>query len=220
MNENDITACQPLFADLPIHPEEPENDWTYTMRRQMQEIVPGVFLGPYAVATRRMLPYLQENHITHIVCVRHPVEDKTIKPSFPDVLQYLIIDLADKNPECMIPSFSKVKRFIDQCLEFGGKALIHGNTGISASAAIAIAFVMEKYGITSHEALQVVQRQRFCINPNESLKRQLYEYQVLYLARRQISRSHPFARAKRVKEEIDEEVNFAQPFKRGNYQTY
>lgn len=28
------------------------NDWTYSMRREMQEIVKGLFLGPYSVAVR------------------------------------------------------------------------------------------------------------------------------------------------------------------------
>lgn len=27
-------------------------DWTYSMRREMQEIVKGLFLGPYSVAVR------------------------------------------------------------------------------------------------------------------------------------------------------------------------
>lgn len=28
------------------------NDWTYSKRREMQEIVKGLFLGPYSVAVR------------------------------------------------------------------------------------------------------------------------------------------------------------------------
>lgn len=28
------------------------NNWTYSMRREMQEIVKGLFLGPYSVAVR------------------------------------------------------------------------------------------------------------------------------------------------------------------------
>ena len=33
----------------------PVDDWTYTMRREMQEIVPGLFLGPYAAAGKKNL---------------------------------------------------------------------------------------------------------------------------------------------------------------------
>ena len=34
-----------LYHDLNTAQVMPSEDWTYTMRRTMQEIVPGVFLG-------------------------------------------------------------------------------------------------------------------------------------------------------------------------------
>ena len=43
------------------------SEWTYTMRRSMQEIVPGVFLGPYSAAQKTKLDVLLENGITHKV---------------------------------------------------------------------------------------------------------------------------------------------------------
>ena len=45
--------------------------WQYDMRREMQEILPGLFLGPYASANRKSLGTLQAHGITHIVCIRH-----------------------------------------------------------------------------------------------------------------------------------------------------
>ena len=69
-----------------------QEDWAYTMRRTMQvktnelfwnginprwqywillqEIVPGVYLGPYASAGKKMAANLKAAGITHIVCVR------------------------------------------------------------------------------------------------------------------------------------------------------
>lgn len=41
------------------------------MRREMQEIVAGVFLGPYAAASKRAYDKLKGAGITHIVCIRH-----------------------------------------------------------------------------------------------------------------------------------------------------
>lgn len=49
--------------------------------------------------------------------------------------------------ENIIPHFSVVKRFVDECLATGGKVLIHGNAGISRSAALVLAYIMEKYGL-------------------------------------------------------------------------
>lgn len=41
-------SCFPILANDPG--DIPE--WSYSMRREMQEIVDGLFLGPYSVAVR------------------------------------------------------------------------------------------------------------------------------------------------------------------------
>lgn len=65
-------------------------EWTYTMRRHMQEVVPGLYLGPYSAASRSKLQSLIEHGITHIVCVRQDIEANFIKPNFPDKFKYVI----------------------------------------------------------------------------------------------------------------------------------
>jgi len=45
-------------------------DWKYEMRREMQEVIPGVFLGPYAAAKDHAA--LKNNRITHILMIREP----------------------------------------------------------------------------------------------------------------------------------------------------
>ena len=57
----------------------PQDDWTYTMRRDMQEIVPGLYLGPYAAAGKKNLSKLENAGITHVVCVRQEIERNFIK---------------------------------------------------------------------------------------------------------------------------------------------
>uniref|UniRef100_A0A671FQ28 Uncharacterized protein n=1 Tax=Rhinolophus ferrumequinum TaxID=59479 RepID=A0A671FQ28_RHIFE len=44
------------FPSLPQCKEDTE-EWTYTMRREMQEILPGLFLGPYSSAMKSNLGY-------------------------------------------------------------------------------------------------------------------------------------------------------------------
>ena len=46
-SNHDMLPTSSITADF----QEP-NDWTYSMRREMQEIVKGLFLGPYSVAVR------------------------------------------------------------------------------------------------------------------------------------------------------------------------
>jgi len=106
-DDDTVATTSPLFPQVPTNSNSAEFDWSYSMRRQMQEIIPGIFLGPYAVATKKMLSYLQENNISHIVCVRHPLEARTIKPNFPEIISYLVIDMAENTGDSIIPYLSK-----------------------------------------------------------------------------------------------------------------
>ncbi|XP_068938330.1 serine/threonine/tyrosine-interacting protein isoform X2 [Petaurus breviceps papuanus] len=125
------------FPTLPQSKEDAE-DWTYPMRREMQEILPGLFLGPYSSAMK-----------------------------------------------------SKTKEFIDGSLQTGGKVLVHGNAGISRSAALVIAYIMETFGVKYREAFTYVQERRFCINPNAGFVHQLQEYEAIYLAKLTIQMMSP-----------------------------
>ncbi|XP_063738708.1 serine/threonine/tyrosine-interacting protein isoform X3 [Eleginops maclovinus] len=165
------------FPSLPATNED-LLDWAYPMRREMQEIVPGLFLGPYSAAMKSKLPILERQGITHVVCVRQDIEANFIKPNFPHTFRYLVLDIADNPVENIIrcfPSVSyKTKEFIDGCLATGGKVLVHGNAGISR-----------------RDAFSHVQERRFCINPNVGFVHQLQEYEAIYLAKLTIKMMSP-----------------------------
>ncbi|XP_058792523.1 serine/threonine/tyrosine-interacting protein B-like [Phymastichus coffea] len=159
-------------------------EWTYVMRRSMQEIVRGLYLGPYSAASKSKLDSLLECGITHIICVRQNIEAHFIRPNFPERFQYLVLDIADSTTENIIQHFQKVKQFIDQALNSGGQVLVHGNAGISRSAALVLAYLMETYGLTQQKAYAILQQRRFCINPNDGFMAQLREYEPIYQAQR------------------------------------
>ncbi|KTG04285.1 hypothetical protein cypCar_00023141 [Cyprinus carpio] len=109
----------------------------------------------------------------------------------------------------------QTKEFIDGCLETGGnecfsilisvfnikcstfsvlilgKVLVHGNAGISRSAALVIAYLMETFGVKYRDAFSHVQERRFCINPNVGFVHQLQEYEAIYLAKLTIKMMSP-----------------------------
>ncbi|XP_077989228.1 serine/threonine/tyrosine-interacting protein B-like [Glandiceps talaboti] len=176
-----------LMGELrfPILPMEYEDspEWAYTMRREMQEIIPGLYLGPYAAAMKSKKQSLKEHSITHIVCVRQNIEANFIKPNFPEDFKYLVLDVADRPTENIIRHFVVAKEFIDDCLNKGGRVLVHGNAGISRSASLVIAYVIETFGLSYKDAFRFVQQRRFCINPNEGFAHQLTEYEAIYQAR-------------------------------------
>lgn len=171
------------YPRIPVSMDGPK-EWTYTMRRHMQEVVPGLYLGPYSAASRSKLQSLIEHGITHIVCVRQDIEANFIKPNFPDKFKYLVLNIADTATENIIQHFPKVKAFIDEGLNSGGQVLVHGNAGISRSAALVLAYVMETYGLSQTCAYAIVQQRRFCINPNEGFMAQLREYEPIYQAQK------------------------------------
>lgn len=157
-------------------------DWTYTMRRTMQEIIPGLFLGPYAAAGKSKLEELQRAGITHIVCVRQENEKTFIRPNFPDEFRYLVITLADNFKESIIPKVREVKGFIDQCLHQQGKVLVHCNDGMSRAPSLVIGYIMQTCGLTYKAALLYVQDRRFCVQPSTGFETQLTEFEPIYKA--------------------------------------
>lgn len=181
VNENGSDA----YPRIPVSADGPK-EWTYTMRRHMQEVVPGLYLGPYSAASRSKLQSLLEHGITHIVCVRQDIEANFIKPNFPDQFKYLVLNIADTATENIIRHFQKVKAFVDEGLNSGGQVLVHGNAGISRSAALVLAYVMETYGLSQMRAYAIVQQRRFCINPNEGFMAQLREFEPIYQAQKSL----------------------------------
>lgn len=147
----------------------------------MQEIVPGLFLGPYASATRNSLEKMKAANLTHVVCVRSVHEAHLIRANHQDHFQYLIVQMEDSEFQSLIPYLKTVSVFIEQCLNSGGKVLVHGNAGMSRSAALVIGYIMAKYGVTFKKSARYVQSKRFCICVNK-FKQQLKDYEPIYKA--------------------------------------
>jgi len=168
----------------------PSKDWEYQMRRQMQEILPGLYLGPYAAAMKNQLDNLKAHGITHIVCVRQDCEAPFIKENLPGHFIYLTTNMKDSPTENIIPFFPQFADYIDSIINdnVGGKVLVHGNGGISRSATLVASYVMHKNMYTASDAIRLIQLKRFCIFPNEGFRRQLYEYEPILRAKIAASR--------------------------------
>ncbi|XP_014217629.1 serine/threonine/tyrosine-interacting protein B-like [Copidosoma floridanum] len=182
--------------------------WSYAMRRNMQEVIRGLYLGPYSAACKDKLQTLLDCGISHIVCVRQSIEAHFIKPNFPDKFKYLVLDIADSKTENIIQHFRLVKRFIDEGLNSGGRVLVHGNAGMSRSAALVLAYLMETFDLTQERAFAIVLKRRFCVNPNSGFIRQLREFEPIYQAQRH-SISEQIIRRKRSLHMTDSDIEIA-----------
>jgi len=77
-------------------------EWTYEMRRQMQEIVPSLFLGPYGAA--KDFDSLRDKGVTHVLIVRSTLE-RRLDPKFPEYFRYHIVELPEGPTEDLILYF-------------------------------------------------------------------------------------------------------------------
>jgi dual specificity phosphatase 12 len=95
---------------------------------------------------------LESLGITHILTV-----DSIPLPSYVTDLPKLTvryIQAADMPKEDLLSMFPDCIQYIKDILESGKKILVHCYYGISRSATIVIAFVMEKYKLSYEKALQ------------------------------------------------------------------
>jgi len=155
-------------------------EWRYEMRRECQEILNGLYLGPFVAS--KSLPTLQGLGITHIVCIRDAKEAFSVKPRFPEHFQYMTLDVEDNEEQNLIKLFPGAKTFIDTAIKQGGRVLVHCNGGISLSPSFVVMFVMQHYMLSWEDALHLVQNRRYCISPNGGFLTQIKEYESIYRA--------------------------------------
>ncbi|KAI5122465.1 hypothetical protein M0805_008776 [Coniferiporia weirii] len=157
-----------------------EVEWRYEMRRECQEILPNLLLGPFQAS--RSLETLRKENITHIVCIRDAKEAFSVRPRFEDQFSYLVLDVEDNEEQNLIRLFPQAKQFIDAAIFNGGRVLVHCNGGISLSPAFVVMYVMQYYQMSWEDALHTVQNRRYCISPNGGFLTQIKEYESIYKA--------------------------------------
>lgn len=150
------------------------------MRRECQEILPGLLLGPFVAS--KSLETLQSLGITHIVCIRDAKEAFSVRPRFPQQFTYMTLDVEDNEEQNLIRLFPAAKKFIDDAISRNGRVLVHCNGGISLSPAFVVMFVMQYYNMSWEDALHTVQNRRYCISPNGGFLTQIKEYEAIYKA--------------------------------------
>ncbi|KAL0080102.1 protein-tyrosine phosphatase-like protein [Phycomyces blakesleeanus] len=160
------------------------DDWQYEMRREMQEILPGLYLGPLSVCKDTI--GLQTNGITHILCFLDALETNLFKSTqtLSNYFHFKAVEISDSNTQNLISSFPSVSTEIKNVLQHSnGKILVCCNGGMSRSPCFVIAYVMETFELGAVQAYNFVQSKRLCINPKENFKSQLKEYEPIYQAR-------------------------------------
>lgn len=157
------------------------DDWHYEMRREIQEIIPGVYLGPFSAC--RQIDHLKSIGITHILSIIDQHEARLLNThNISSHFNYNQIQVDDSNLQNLIQIFPITSSWIHQAIQ-QGKVVVCCNGGMSRSPTFVIAYIMEAYQVDAVKAYQFVQGKRLCINPNDGFKSQLKEYEPIYRAR-------------------------------------
>lgn len=135
------------------------------------EIIPGLYLSnARAAADKNVLRYLNITHVLTIEAHRLP------KSTFMDTnISTLFIRAYDTPQTNLLPYFPMANAFINEGLQ-KGNVLVHCHFGVSRSATLVIAFIMEKYRLNFDQAYNFVRQRRRFINPNPGFVIQLHEY--------------------------------------------
>ena len=128
-----------------------------------------LYLGDMMAASSKDL--LQKYGITHILTVAkgHP-------PLFPHSFKYKVILVLDSAATNLRRRFTEGIGFIKEAMAKGSKVLVHCFAGVSRSATMVIAYIMQEHALSYHSAIKFVKGKRAFINPNDGFRMQLLQF--------------------------------------------
>lgn len=184
------------------------SNWKYEYRREAQEILSFLWLGPLHAA--RDKEFLRRAGITLIVAIQHKVG---LGPKLTmgamrvaDELGVAKATLEVGNNQDLIALFPTATRIINSHLRElynramlnpaggipPGKALIFCESGNEKSAAVAAAYLMDNFEDVDYvKACQICNARRFCCSFDDSIKHYLKSYDDILQARRSVAAASP-----------------------------
>ncbi len=129
-----------------------------------------LYLGNLSIAAKKDI--LKACGIKTVIQIGSVQED----PRFPDEFEYHCFGFGD-NPWTRIVDYLDLGvTHIKQSFKEGKPVFIHCAAGVSRSASIVIAFVMNHKGWDFEQALKYVKERRACVDPNEGFVEQLKDW--------------------------------------------
>jgi Leucine-rich repeat (LRR) protein len=132
------------------------------------KIAKGLYLGSANAATNRSL--LKDYGVTHVLTIAND-----IPPRHTEHFKYMVIYTDDVRSASLKQHFKEAYNFIKEGMEQGG-AIVHCMAGVSRSATIVTAFIMQNNNLRVGKAFAIVGKARPQVKPNDTFKRELQEF--------------------------------------------
>ncbi|KKA19569.1 putative dual specificity protein phosphatase 3 [Rasamsonia emersonii CBS 393.64] len=183
-------------------------DWTYEMRRHAQQVLPFLYLGPYACVKDRA--FLEREGITLLLAVRSKQSAMARLVSGEKAAAELGIE-ADSidvlNNQELIAEYPRaIRRINDHISSFPTqgitttttttspsssprKVLVFCESGNERSASVVIAYLMVMLNLSLHDALWRVQHRRFCVCIEEPMRHLLHSFESILTAKRDVTKA-------------------------------
>jgi len=160
----------PSDAEIALRNEavsEPPPTQLRAYRNLCSQVVEGIFLSGYAVASDRSK--LAHHGISHVLNLAGDVCENLLDHE----LSYTTLFLKDCKEENISSVFHVCFACIERCVAGGGRILVHCKEGVSRSSTVVIAYLMWKLKVSFAAAHDMVVSARPIINPNAGFTCQL-----------------------------------------------
>lgn len=133
----------------------------------------------------------QDTEMLHKIGITHIVNlnGYTTTSTFSDGFQYYNVKMSDCVFEELNEDFWNAVEFTKRAINNGGTVFVHCRLGISRSAALCVAYLMEKKKISFDAAFALLKTKRPAVNINQGFVTQLKEKEMM-------SKTGPFQRGK------------------------
>ena len=151
-----------------------------------QQVVPGLWVGPLGPAESEA--WLSQNRITHVLDgtggwrrrVSALENGWAYEPSpSSGTREYLQLAMEDRADFDIAPFLAPAVAFIRRALEApDGAILVHCHSGVSRSATLALAYLIEKHALTVRCATRLLQDARPACRPNDGFAKALLRFEI------------------------------------------